>query len=111
MGLVFKPHTASVETATQKVAGGDVGGANFAAAVNVGCQITPGKASVAYDTFGIEVNRPYLLMADAEDAPKFTAGTKVTWSGKVLKVLAAETYGALTIGSHVSVLLKENELS
>ncbi len=111
MALVFKPHTASVETAGMRITSNNPNGSTFAAPVNVACQITPGKAGIAYETFGIEVNRPYMLMADPEDAPKFTVGTKVTWNGKVMKVLATETFEALGIASHVSVLLQENQLS
>jgi hypothetical protein len=109
MGIWFKPHLVSVETAGTRMSGDDVGGVNYAAPVNVPCQVTPGKASLVYETFNLELNNPYLLMTDPEHEPKFTVGTKVTYSGKVLIVKASETFEAGTIGANLSVVLQERE--
>ena len=109
MSLPFKPHTAAVEVATQRVTSNNIDGRNLAASVNVKCQITPGNSTLIYEQHNIMIDSPYLLMCDVEDAPKFTTGTVVTWNARKFVVEAIDPWEAITEISFASVVLKEQK--
>lgn len=109
MSLAYKPHTASVQTASQKVASNNVGGRKLASAVSVQCQITPGNAKLVFEQHNIEIDSPYLLMCDIEDAEHFKTGTVVTGLGKSFTVMVVEPWNAIPAISYASVILKETK--
>lgn len=109
MSLTYKPHTASVQTASQRVTGNNVDGRNLATSADVACQITPGNAKTVYEQHNIEIDSPYQLMCDLEDAGKFATGTIVSWSGKTFAVAAVEPWNAIPAISFVTVILKETK--
>ena len=109
MSLTYKPHTASVQTASQRVTGNNVDGRNLATSADVACQITPAKATLVYEQFNIQLEAPFMLMCDLEDADKFATGTIVSWSGKTFAVAAVEPWNAIPAISFVTVILKETK--
>jgi hypothetical protein len=109
MSLAYRPHTALVQTASQKVTSNNVGGRNLASAVSVQCQITPAKATLVYEQFNIQLEAPFMLMCDLEDAEHFKTGAVVTWDSKTFTVMASEPWSAIPAISFVSVILKETK--
>ena len=109
MSLRYKPHTASVQVASQRVVGDNVEGRDLASAVDVSCQITPAKATLVYEQFNIQLEAPFMLMCDLEDAETFAVGSVVTWSGRTFTVMASEPWNAVPDISFVSVVLKETK--
>ena len=87
----------------------NVEGRSLATAVDVSCQITPGNSTLIYEQHNIQIDSPFLLMCDIEDAPKFTAGTVVSWSGKTFAVEVVEPWNAIPAISYASVVLKETK--
>jgi hypothetical protein len=109
VSLAYKPHTASVQTASQRVVGNNVEGRGLATAADVACQITPGNSKLIFEQHNIELESPYLLMCDIGDAPKFTVGSVVSWSGKTFAVEVVEPWNAIPAISFASVILKETK--
>lgn len=109
MALTYKPHTASVQTATQKVTSNDVDGRTLAIAVDVACQITPGKAVAIYEQFNIQLTAPYELLCELEHEALFTIGTEVEWGGTKYYVKAWEPWNAIASISCLRVVMEREK--
>ena len=114
MSLFEKPHTVVVYTPVD--ADGESDGYAYApdeaSAVTVRCQITPKSAGFALDRYGVELSRPYKLMADPEDEATLVQGARVSWTAndrtRTFHIMTAPRYhGQGDEADHVSVMLEE----
>lgn len=88
MSLIYKPHTFTVETASQKISGNDVDGRTLAAPVTLSGQLSPIGAELVYQQYDLQLNAPFQLLCDLDTEPNFTIGSKVTYSDRVFYVRA-----------------------
>lgn len=73
--------------------------------------LEPLSADAAYRETGIELHRPHRLMADLEDAGKFTVGNRVLWGDRKFAVMKpALRYETKNGADHFSVVLEELDL-
>lgn len=69
------------------------------------CQVSPGNAKIIYEQHNIQVDSPYLLMTNFENAALFTVGSIVTFGNLRLIVRAHEDWAAIPTISFCSVML------
>ena len=114
MSLTEKPHTVTIELqGTEAVPAGYESGPTLAASISMACQITPKSAGFALERYGVELSRPYKLMADPSDEPFLIHGAKVIWSAngreRVFYIRTPVRYhGQGDDCDHVSVMMEED---
>ena len=111
MALRLRPHTVTVKAISESGDGAStVLGSEFATTQSVKCQITPEKASVLFEKWGIDgIARPHLLLCNVSDGALFKTGDELEKTdGRVFVVKAApQIWDAETITSCAAVPLDE----
>lgn len=86
------------------------------AGTTIACQITPEQTQAAFDRFGTELNRPFLLLADAVQADGtltedlLPVGASVLWGTRTLEVAApAQTFRAGRPSDNCAAILKDSQ--
>lgn len=75
-------------------------------------QVTPERASVAFNRYGVEIQSPWLLLADhpangeAVEA-KIRQGVRVLWGSRSFVIRAAMPFDVGLAADHVSAILEE----
>ncbi len=83
---MFYPHVATVELASNRLAGNKAKGTEYAAPVQVVCHVQPATLKDGYGADGPAVGGQWLLIAGLADRPKFAQGARVSWSGRQFQV-------------------------
>lgn len=78
---MFYPHTATVELASNRLAGNKAKGVEYAAPVQVACHIQPATLNDGYGADGPAVGGQWLLIAPISARPSFAQGARVSWNG------------------------------
>lgn len=110
MSLAFKPHSIAIYAITdtadsQSVAANPTDGA----ATTVYGQVTPLTAAEAFDKYGVDASRPYLVLTDA-NAATVTVGQKVVWLTRSYRVVkAAETFESIGVADHSAFVMQFSE--
>lgn len=106
--VAVKPHAVAVQAPSPSSSGGQDTSGSYASASTVRCQVTPLKASAAYEMYGREVRNPHLLLCDPGDAASFAIGAKVVWGARTFKVVSdPEVFSGIATADHASVYLEE----
>lgn len=114
MSLTEKPHSVTIELqGTSATPDGYEAAPAPEASVSMTCQITPKSAAYGLENYGVDMARPYKLMADPADEPFLTHGARVLWSAngrqRVFLIRTPVRYhGQGDDCDHVSVLLEED---
>lgn len=114
MSLAEKPHAVTIElNGTEQVPAGYEGAPTPEATIALKVQITPKNAAFALQNYGIELVRPYKLMADVTDEPFLLQGAKVLWNAngrqRVFDIRTPVRYhGQGDDCDHVSVMIEED---
>ena len=119
MSLLFKPHTVVVTPQVQTPDGSTkvVPVPTDGSTATFTCQITPMRASAAFEATGLDLRNPHLILADPENYTYLKVGNLVTWTAPVrgarrFKVSApAEVFETSLAGDHAGAVLEELELS
>ena len=108
--LPFKPHRFLVNKPVERQRADGVLLPHAQAAERwVDGQITPEKASVVFEKFGVELANPFMALADDTDADAFETGGEVLWDGMKLAIRAVQKFGGVADLDHVEVALERLE--
>ena len=103
---MFYPHLATIRLETASPSGG----VSYGSATSILCQITPMTQGKAAQDYGIELNRPHLMIADSTLAGLMKVGALVSCGTRRFKV--SSTGAVFDIGTsadHASCALEEIE--
>lgn len=72
------------------------------------CQLAPASATTVFDRYGIEVRRPYLLLADPGEFPYLSVGAKVVWeaNGESYVVRSSQRFDVGALADHCEAVLE-----
>lgn len=110
--MIFKPHTFTRRSSTSQV-GGDlvVGGKAYGVATSYTGQITPLAANAVYEAWGVNLNRPHLLLADLTDAQDWKVGDLITMGTRFFKVETPvkiwDSGGVVASADHCEIVIEE----
>lgn len=110
MSLRLRPHTFTVTAASPNVTHGNVatGTEHATAGQDVRGQITPIESTVAYESFGVELQRPHLVMVNLEDADKFRVNYWITYGTREFRVASLpQRWDAETSTSYAMFVAEE----
>lgn len=87
MALQLKPHSVTVvEADEQPDAFGTVSQTGYEGGVARRVQVTPMPSGVAFERFGLEAERPHLLLDDPDGEPLYRVGNRVLLGARVFQV-------------------------
>lgn len=110
MGLVFKPHTATVEKVSAVMSGDRITRYERTAVGSVTGQMTEKQPSEIASDYGLETKRPALWLMDVGEAVSLAAGDRLTVNGRTYRVLTSgRTSDAVELGSHVSFVCERED--
>lgn len=107
MAVPYKPHAAIVYEGDETDVGGVVQAPDYTSLGTISCQISMEEPGSAFESYGVEVRRPYILLADSGESSKFQVGNRVYWDSRWFVVRACSVAKALTALNHVRALLEE----
>ncbi len=86
--------------------GSATAGITFGSSTTELVQITPLSSSAAFEQYGVETDRPYLVITAASGASRWVMHAKFTYDGAdYIVVKPAETFNVFRTASHCSVVL------
>lgn len=94
MPLLHKPHTLAIESASAIESGGNVLGIDRVASSTVLGQLTPMGARQLTESWGIEIERPHLLLIDLANADMVNEGDYLSYSGRRFFVRSKQIWDA-----------------
>lgn len=95
MPLAYQPHSWTVQIASEVIQSDDVLGTDRTAGATIRGQITPMAANVAYEKWGLELNRPHLALMGTEYEGVFKTGDWFEMNGRLFSVKAIKVWNAL----------------
>lgn len=98
-----KPHYVDVYVASESVSGSDysVAAPTFAAGYTIQCQLTAKTPGVTFQNWGLELNRPHVILADTSTLAYWTHGNQVRLrSGEGLSESLSLTITAASGGTY-----------
>ena len=102
--MIFKPHSFTVSESDRSGDGSD----EYFNPISMRGQLTPTSSTKAFESYGVEVERPWLLMTDLANDANLPVGAKVVWDTKVFKIASGTMpYSMGTISDHTSCILQE----
>lgn len=114
MSLTEKPHTVVIELPeTAELPAGYESAPGVTGEVSLDVQITPKTAGYGVENYGVELARPYKMMAENEDEPFLIQGARVRWDiGSRERIFYIRTpvrfHAQGDDCDHVSVLMEED---
>lgn len=114
MSLTEKPHSVVIELPeTEQTPSGYESAPGATGEVTIQCQITPKTAGYGVQNYGVDLTRPYKLMAELGDEPFLIHGARVRWDvngrQRIFDIRTPVRYhGQGDDCDHVSVLLEED---
>jgi len=105
--IPYRPHTVTVYEASEPEIGGVAQAPTYTSLGTVRCQVTMEEPGAAFESYGLEVRRPHVLLADSADESKFDVGNRVYYDSRWFVVRASSVAKALTQLNHVRALLEE----
>ena len=111
--ILLKPHTLTRKVASPTVVAGNVaiGVDHDLTEQTVRGQLTPLTGQTLYESFGVEFNRPHLLLADVSELEYFTLNDRWTMGSREFRVaVEPQIWNAETATSCIAVGMEELDL-
>lgn len=114
VSLTEKPHRVTIELPdTEQTPSGYEAAPHKTAEVSLDVQITPKSVAFGLENYGVELARPYKLMAENSDEPFLIHGAKVRWMAggreRVFYIKSPVRFHAQGDDcDHVSVMIEED---
>jgi hypothetical protein len=110
--MIFKPHAFTRRASTEEVnAELVVAGVRYGAATAYTGQITPESPSRVFEDWGVELQRPHLLLVDLADGQSWEPGDLITYGSRNFKISAPvrifDSGGIVASADHCAMIMEE----
>jgi hypothetical protein len=108
LALLFKPHRWKARKPVKRQrADGAVLPHGQAEVRMVQGQITPEKASVVFERYGIEMQNPYLALCEPADEKAHVVGGEIEWEGERFRIRSVQPFKLVGLADHVAIVLEQ----